>query len=172
MASDGEPLRDPSSGSVASNSTPYGGVTQDVLAALTDDGRNLIARGLGEGLGYKIIGFRVGRGGYNPAVPTEASPLVATDTELIDPFYPSVLLPPATIDRFEFPNDAAASFLCRVPSSEAIAGLGEIGLYAEVTVSPSDPTEVGDVYLFAHAHRPLHAKTLQDVLVWRLVVQF
>ena len=157
---------------VAANAIPYGGVPNDVLAALTDAGRNLIARSMLEGLAFRIVGFRVGRGGYDPINPLNAQVLNGADVELLDPMWPTILLPPEAIARYEAPNDYGMSFLCRVPSADAIAGIGEFGVYAEILSSPVDPTEVGDTVLFAHMHRPLHGNTLQDVLVWRLCVQF
>lgn len=157
---------------VAANTIPFGGVPNDVLAALTDGGRNLIARSMLEGLAFRVVGFRVGRGGYDPLNPLNAQALNGADVELLDPMWPTVLLPPETIARYEAPNDYGMSFLCRVPSADAIAGIGEFGVYAEILSSPVTPAEVGDIHLFAHMHRPLHGNTLQDVLVWRLCVQF
>ena len=163
-------LSDIGSASLAANTIPINGAPNDVLAALTLGGRNLMGRALIEGTGYRIIGFRVGMGGYDPLIPLNALPLNEANTELLAPFYPPISLPPAPIDRFEHPNDNGVSFLCRVPSNQAVAGIGEIGLYAEITFS-SNPSEIGDIILFAHAQRPLVGKTLQDVLVWRIVIQ-
>lgn len=157
---------------VAANTVPFQEAPLDILAALTDGGREWISRGMGEGLGYKVIGFRVGRGGYDPSSVLAPLPLGAADTELIDPMYPVVSLPPGAIARFEYPNQTAISFLCRIPAGSAIAGLGELGLYAEIITSPSDPTEVGDRRLFAHVHTPIFGKTLQHVFVARCVIQF
>ena len=159
-------------GTHAANCVPFIGPPFDVLAALTDAGRNLLARMLVEGLGFRVIGFRVGAGGYNPGAPIHPTLLDTTVTELDDPFFPVIALPPEPIDRYEQPNDQGASFLCRVASGEAVAALGEWGIYVEIIYSPLFPAEVGDRYLFALAHRPMIAKTLQDVLVWRLVVQY
>lgn len=156
---------------IAANTTPLPGEPNDVLAALTDDGRNLIARQLVEGVGFKVIGFRVGRGGYDPSNPLNPLPLVDSAGELDDPLYPVMSLDPKSIDRYEAPNDYGMSYLCRVPSAEAIAGLGEIGIYAEITYSPVS-SEIGDQLLMAHCHRPLFGKCLSDVLVWRIVFQF
>lgn len=157
---------------VAGNTIPFQGSSQSILAALTEGGRHLIARRLVEGLGFRVIGFRVGRGGYDPSDVFSPLALDGGDTELLDPMYPIVSTDPAPVARYEYPNQSAISFLCRVPAGEALSGIGEIGLYVEITDSPSDPTEVGDRHLFLHCHRPLLAKTNSDVLVWRLVAQY
>ena len=156
----------------ASQDESLKGAPQDVLASLTIAGRTLLARQPQEGLGIKIVGFRMGRYGYSTSAPTEVLPIDDTDTELRDPIFPLLSAPVEPIDRYEAPNDTGMSYLCRIASGEAIAPLGEWGLYAEITYSPNDPTEVGDQYLFAIVHRPLLAKTLQDVSVNRLVLQF
>jgi len=145
---------------------------QAVLASLTVGGRELLARMATEGLGIKIVGFRVGRGGYSPSSPTQVVAIDDTATALIDPIFPAPSAPVEPIDRFEAPNDTGMSYLCRLASTEAIAAIGEWGIYAEIVTSPNDSTEVGDQYLFAVVHRPMFGKTLQDVAVWRLVIQY
>mgnify|MGYP000232597477 CR=1 FL=1 len=159
-------------GLVAQNLLPVGGVPNTVLVALTDVGAILIARRLVEGLGFKIVGFRVGSTGYDPNDPTQAAPLNPADTALGNTVFPTHLLPPEAIDRYESPNDYGISFLCRVASGEAISGIGEIGIFAQITSSPLNPSEVGTYVLFAHAHRPLFGKTTNDVMVWRMVCQW
>lgn len=160
------------SASVASNCSPFGGATLDILAALTDAGENLIARQMVEGLGYRIVGFRTGRGGYNPGSPLQPTAIDTTATDLEDPYFPTAAAPVETIDRYEQPNDMAAAFLCRVESGESVVGIGEYGIWAEITYSPLVPAEVGTQHLYAIVHRPLFGKTLQDVSLIRLVVQF
>lgn len=143
-----------------------------VLAALTDGGRNLLARMLVEGLAFRVTGFRVGTGGYNPSAPTSPKPLDTSLTELEGDTFPVLSASPEAIDRYEYANAQAAAFLCRVAAAEAVQAIGEWGIYVTITASPVDPTEVGDVHLFALCNRPLVGKTLADVLVWRLVVQY
>lgn len=158
--------------SFANNYPPLAATPQNVLASLTDGGRVLMARMLVEGLAFEIAGFRVGRGGYDPHAPTSPTAIDTTLTELESPFFPAMSLPVEVIDRFEQANDQSAAFLCRVAAGECLTGVGEFGVYSEITASPTNPAEIGDQALFAVCHRPLVAKTLQDVLVFRLVVQF
>ena len=158
--------------SFANNYPPLSATPLNVLASLTDGGRVLMARMLVEGLAFKIVGFRVGRGGYDPHAPASPTAIDTTLTELESPFFPAMTLAVETIDRFEQANDQSAAFLCRVASGECLAGVGEFGVYSEITASPTNPAEIGDQALFAVCHRPFVGKTLQDVLVWRLVVQF
>jgi len=143
-----------------------------VLASLTDGGRNLLARMLVEGLAFRLVGFRVGSGGFNPSAPASPLPIDPALTELLNPFFPLLSAAPEPIDKYEYANAYAPAFLCRCAAAEAVTTIGEWGVYAEITASPLVPAEVGDRHLFAVCHRPMVGKTLNDVLVWRLVVQY
>ena len=154
---------------VASPPAPYGTVPSAAVAILTNTARTNLARMTVEGLGFAVTEFQVGRGGYNPNDPTQATAPNPAAVALIDPVWPGT----ATyelIDSIEYPNSAAAAFLCRLEWTEALHGLGEIGLWATVTASPLFPAEVGTKFLFAIAHVPLQAKTANHVYGWRIVV--
>lgn len=130
-----------------------------------------MARGLLEGTRYQITGFRVGSYGFNPANPGQPLAIDAADTELRGVTFPALSATPEPIDKLEYANAQAPSFLCRVAADEAVRALGEWGIYATITYS-TDAAEIGTRVLFALSHRPMVGKTLDDVLVWRLIVQF
>lgn len=125
-----------------------------------------------EGLTFEVTRFRVGNGGYNPSAPGSPIALNTADTDLLGDTFPVRSAPAEPIDRLEYASDTAVAFLCRLAASEAIMPIGEWGIYATITASPTDPTEVGDEHLFAMCHRPMFGKTNKDVGVWRLVVQW
>jgi hypothetical protein len=81
------------------------------------------------------------------------------------------LTPTVFADFLDFevllPNTIAP--VCRLLQDEALYGLGELGIWVEVTVDTDTPARVGDKYLFAQAHFPMHAKTLQETTIWRVI---
>jgi hypothetical protein len=128
-----------------------------------------MARIAAEGLGFIVDEFQVGRGGYDTSDPTIATAPNPAAVVLDDPIWPSATTR-ETIDSVEYPNNESVAFLCRLEWAEALHGLGEIGLWATITVSPLFPAEVGTTFLFAIAHVPLQAKTANHVYGWRIVV--
>lgn len=147
----------------------YDGVPTAAIAVLTDEGRTNLTRIATEGLAFRVTHFQVGRGGYDPADPTQATTPNPALTTLEDPVWPS----PTTyeeIDLEEFPNNEAVAFLCRLESDEALYGLGEIGLIATINNSPLTPAENGTQFLFAAAHVPMQANTENHVYGWRIIV--
>ncbi len=148
---------------------PLDGVPNNAVAILTDTARANMARIVTEGLGFIVNEFQAGRGGYDVNDPTQATSPAPAATALIDPVYPTSSTY-ASIDETTYPNNAAVSFLCRLEATEAIHGLGELGLIATVTASPLFPSEVGTKFLFAVAHVPLQGKTLQHTYGWRIIV--
>lgn len=159
-------------GLLAASCIPFAGPTLDVLAALTDTGRNIIARGLLDGLQYVVRGFVVGQGGYNRSNPLQPTTINVAATDLVDRIFPAVGIDYEVYDRSEYANPRAVSFLCRIDKGEAIAGLGEAGLIVEIIDDPVAPANNGTFHLFAIFHTPLQAKTGFHVYVWRIVTQF
>jgi len=152
---------------IASPPVFYDGLPNTVIAFLTNVGRANCVRIHTVGLSFEVTHFQLGRGGYDPNNPTQSLGPNPADTALMDPVFPS----PTTfepIDLNEYPNASSASFLCRAESGEAIHGIGELGLWAQILWSPI-PAEIGTWFLFAVAHAPLQSKTLQHVLGWRVV---
>jgi len=145
--------------------TPWTGTSLDIIALPTDIGRAWLARTLAEGVAFKVVEFAVGRGGYDPSNPTQALPIDPSDTELEDEVFRDY------IDDIQAPNDLAYAFLCRLEAPEALAGLGELGLWAEVTWSPI-PAEIGEKFMIVLAHFPMRVKTRRHVEGFRVICQF
>lgn len=72
--------------------------------------------------------------------------------------------------NYENPTGKTAIFNCRLNPTEAIAGLGEIGLWGEV-LNSTTPSEIGEVFLFSVGHFPLQVKTRRQASVYRMIVQ-
>lgn len=143
-----------------------------IVSSVTYAGRVLAARRAKEGLAYKVVGFRVGSGGYNPEVPTQTVAVDANAPELTGTYtFPELPSDPEEVDQVQYANDFAPAYLCRLNASEAVIPIGEWGLYVEITYSPEDESEVGTKVLYAVFHRPMLTKTNMDVFVCRLVNQ-
>jgi len=138
--------------------------TDIVKGVLTDEARVYTARMSAEGLAYQVKWFAVGTDGYDPAYPLRTLDPDSTDTVL------GHEVRRKTLSLVEVPNLKARSFYCRLNPDDIEAGIGEIALFAEILWSPV-PAEIGVVFMFALAHRPLMAKTRSDVFVQRVVVQ-
>lgn len=148
----------------------------EIQAQLTDMARNLIARATLGQVVFKVMGFGLGRGGYDPNNVVKALPLVPTDLELTDKVFPSSI--PYSFEPFistEEPTYTVRVYNCRVGASilagAADYGLGELGLYGKILKSEV-PSEVGSVFLYAMAHFPIICKTRRDTFLRRVVVSF
>jgi len=157
----------------------YTSPTDDITAQLTDGGRNAFARSIvpAEGFSFKLIGFTLGRGGYQTANPVKIDPIVPSNTNLTDPIFPTTYDPDHisfTVHDFESietiiaPEVAAP--ICRLSTTDfgADYGLGELGIWAEIVRSVTS-SEIGDKFLFAISHFPLLSKTQSHTLVWRVI---
>lgn len=154
---------------VAADCVIFDGVPNSVVALITNTARTNLARQMVEGLAFIVSRFQVGRGGYDPADPTQSTAPNPAAVALIDPIWPS----PTTyhpIDSVEYPNNESVAWLCRLETTEALVGIGELGLWAQITASPLNPAEVGTWFLFAIAHMPMQAKAIQQVYGWRIAV--
>lgn len=151
--------------------------SDEIVAQLTDIGRDYLARAINGELVYQAVGFSCGRGGYNPLDPVKVIPITGAELALTDQVFPAV----TGTEPFEFieqPLPTTVVFNCRLPASliatNADYGLGEIGIWAEVIYthpSASSPPTQGDVFLLALANMPIRAKTRRDVMLFRVVVQ-
>jgi len=155
---------------VTTISSPFGSISNSIQALITNEGRELIARMMVEGLSFHVTGFAVGLGGYDTSDPTQSTGPNPSASTLGSQLFP--VSGTESIDLVEFPNASAISFLGRLETSEALGGLGEMGLFVTILDSPSMPSEVGDEHLFALAHFPLQGKTSGHVYVNRIVIQF
>lgn len=136
-----------------------------VVAVVTDVARQYMARSLTDGTSFQIVEFAVGTSGYDPANPLSAVTVDPGATALISEIFRDVIdqVETATLDG------TAKSFVGRIARDELEAGIGEIGLFAEILDSPF-PAEIGTKFLFAVAHQPLNVKTDRHVASYRIIV--
>ena len=149
---------------------PYTNTPDNIIATLTDAGRNAFARMSAGEIAWKATGFAVGQGGYQMASPVNVTPIIPSNMTLDYQFFPVTGQQPIT--DWEFPYPQTAVMNCRLASTDAVAGLGEIGIWGTILYSPADPVEVGTQFLIALGHFPLSTKTLRQVVVYRVIVQF
>ncbi len=142
-----------------------------VLATLTDVGRTQFARSILGEVSFTAKGFAVGREGYNYVNPVKIDPIDPSLTALIDQIFPVIPGDLKAFESLERPSPKTLVLNCRLAQSESVAGLGELGVWAEV-VDSVIPSEIGDEFLLAVSHMPLITKVLQQVIVFRLVIQF
>ena len=149
---------------------PFTDTPDPIIATLTNEARtNFALSTMGE-VSFIVKGFAVGREGYNDAKPVKIDPLDPSLTTLGDQFFP-VLGTRKAFEAIENPTPATVVVNCRLASTEAVAGLGEIGLWAEI-VDSINPINIGDEFLMAIAHYPIQTKTLRQSVVYRIIIQF
>lgn len=149
---------------------PFLSVPDNSIASITDLGRINFARVANGEISFNVKYFAVGRGGYSMADPVKIVPINPSDSALIDQFFPvSPGLKP--VEKLEYPTETTVVVYCRLAAGEAIAGLGEVGMWAEIIYS-TNPVEIGTKFLLAVAHTPLITKTNNQVELYRFVVQF
>lgn len=150
---------------------PFTDTPDSVLATLTEVGRTQLSRStLGE-VSFVAKGFAVGREGYDDSNPVKIDPIDASLTALEDQFFPSTPGDIKSFESIERPSPKTLVLNCRLAQSEAVAGLGELGIWAEI-VDSNVPSEVGDQFLLAVSHMPIITKVPQQVIVFRLIIQF
>jgi hypothetical protein len=94
------------------------------------------------------------------------------DPALENPRFPAAA--PAEVEDFfdlETPNASAVSAVCRVPQNEGNFGLGELGIYVDITDSVN-PDEIGLRVLYAISHSPIVSKNSNSVYVTRAITQY
>ena len=116
-------------------------------------------------------GFAVGREGYDDSNPVKITAIDPSLTALEDQFFPTVGTRKA-FESFETPTPKTLVVNCRLASDESVAGLGEIGLWAEIIESTVSPAEIGTEFLMAVAHFGLQTKTLRQAILYRFIIQF
>lgn len=111
---------------------------------------------------YEIDTFAVGRGGYNPAVPTAVAVVNPADVALAD----EALRRPITRVTYEAETPPwVVTYWCRVPRHLLVGNtIGEVGLFARVLWSPVF-IEIGTVFLFALGHFTAQVCCENDVLL-------
>lgn len=150
---------------------PFTDTPDSVLASLTEIGRTQLSRStLGE-VSFRAVGFAVGREGYDDSNPVKIDPINPSLTSLQDQIFPTTPGDIKLLESIERPSPKTLVLNCRLAQSEAVAGLGELGVWAEI-VDSNVPSEIGDRFLFAVSHMPIITKVQQQVIVFRLIVQF
>jgi len=141
------------------------------LAFLTDIGRTNFSRVILGEISFILAGFAVGRGGYLTANPVHIVPIVPSNTALDDQFFPTVgTRKPFELLEFPTPKTIVANY--RLASTEALAGLGELGIWGKIIHSTVSPLEVNTEFLLGIAHFPIVSKNLRQAIVYRVIIQF
>lgn len=144
-------------------------VPDNIIATLTDLGRTNFTRAANGEISFKLVGFAVGREGYNMANPVLVVPIITANTALLDQIFPVSGI--KALESIEWPTPKTVVANCRLASTEAISALGEIGLWAEIMYS-TIPAEIGTQFMLAVSHFPLSTKTNRQVVVYRIITQF
>lgn len=149
---------------------PYTDTPDPIVTTLTDFGRTQFARSILGEISFQVKGFAVGREGYLDANPVKIDAIDPSMTTLGDHFFPAAGARKA-FEAIELPTPATVVVNCRLASDESVAGLGELGLWAE-TVFSTTPSEIGDEWLMAVSHFGLQTKTLRQAILYRVIIQF
>ena len=150
---------------------PFTDVPDPVISTLTDFARTQFARSILGEISFVVKGFAVGREGYDETNPVKITPIDPSLTALEDQFFPTVGTRKA-FESFENPTSKTVVVNCRLASDEAVAGLGELGLWAEIIESTVSPAEIGTEFLLAAVHFPMVTKTLRQAILYRVIIQF
>ena len=149
---------------------PFTDTPSPIVSTLTDEGRTNFARSILGEISFTVKGFAVGREGYLDANPVLIDPIDTSLTTLGDQFFPAV----GTRKNFEVletPTPATLVVNCRLASDESVAGLGELGIWAEI-LNSDVPSEIGTEFLMAVSHFGLQTKTLRQAILYRVIIQF
>ena len=140
-----------------------------IIAVLTDEARTKFAQMTLGMLSFKIKGFAVGRSGYNDTNPVKITAIDSSLIDLEDHFFPAVGI--KLVEAVERPTTSTVVANCRLGRDDAIAGLGEIGVWAEIIYSQA-PSEIGTTFLMAVSHFPIVTKTMRQAILYRMIIQF
>ena len=148
---------------------PFTSIPDPSIASITNAGRNALARAtLGE-ISFKLVGFAVGRDGYQMLDPTKIIPIDQNLSSLLDQIFPTTGIQPITALEFPYPYTVVVN--CRVNPTDINSALGEMGVWAEI-INSTVPTEIGTQFLFAVAHFPIIVKTIKQAILYRIIIQF
>ena len=140
--------------------------TFDTYEMIVDSGRVLLARQLAEGLVFQLTTFAVGTGGIDwTAHPPKARPVDPALPALENGIFTGPLSAPVS-----YPSPGFYSIYFRVCPQDVQAVLGEYGIYATITASPTNPSEIGSLVLFAVGHLPPYYLFNQNILTRRVVI--
>lgn len=154
----------------------YTDPSTDIEAQLTDQARTLIARTTLGDVVFQVVGFGLGRGGYDPSNFIQVTPLDTGANELDDKVYPtSTPYDFAPFVAVETPTITVYVYNCRVQAAilagNADYALGELALYGKILKS-NVPAEVDSYFLFAISHFPAICKTRRDTFLRRVTISY
>ncbi|MDD5670387.1 MAG: hypothetical protein PHN49_01980 [Candidatus Omnitrophica bacterium] len=133
---------------------PAAGPAGAIDLQLTNAATALMIRANLDGTLYAVTEFAVGTGGYDPTAPGTVVAVNPADVALTT----QVWRGPVTHVQYQAPTPPwSVQYWCRLPQGQAIQGIGEVGLYAEILWSPF-PWEIGMTFLWAKQHMPLQAR--------------
>lgn len=130
------------------------GFADPIDMCVTAGADTMINRANVDGTLYAVTEFGVGVGGYNPAAPGIVVPVNPADVALATEIWRG----PLTHVQYQAPAPPwSVQYWCRLPQGQAVQGIGEVGLYAEILWSPF-PWEIGTSFLFAMQHMPVQTR--------------
>jgi len=147
---------------------PAAGAADPIDMQMTTGAINMINRSTGDGTLFAVTEFGVGLGGYDITAPGTVVPVVPGDVALISEIWRGPLT------HVQYDSTVApipVQYWCRLPRGEAIHGIGEVGLWAEILWSPF-PWEIGTSFLFAIQHHPLQTRHQDTVGLYVLTVTY
>lgn len=131
---------------------------------LTQKAQLMLARAVIDGTTFRLTEFSVGCGGFYPECPQRVRPINPVMQVLEHEVY-------RTSVAYVYYGLTTTEVYCRIPKDEAIGGLGELGIWTTVLVSPFS-FEIGSSFLFAVQHFPLRVKTHKAVETFKVELTF
>jgi hypothetical protein len=141
----------------------------NIIATVTDQGRQRIAEQLKTGKAFAISKFTVSDGGHSVGDPTVAlAPNPAAITCPLNTYsYGPIAINAATLVSAFCPQ-----FTCVLTTGEANAPLSSLCLIATIVYSPVlDDPDIGEDFLFAIGNYPLKVKTGSDTFTYNCLIQ-
>jgi len=141
----------------------------NIIATVTDQGRQRIAEQLKTGKSFQVSKFSVSDGGHSVGDPTVA---LAPDPAAISCVFNTFQYGPVAINAATLVSAFCPQFTCILGTGEANAPLSSICLIATIVYSPIvDDPDVGEDFLFAVGNYPLKVKTASDTFQYAVLIQ-
>ena len=141
----------------------------NIIATVTDQGRQRLAEMLKTGKAFQVSKFTVSDGGHSVGDPTVAlAPNPASITCPLNTFS----FGPVSINAATLVSAFCPQFTCILNTGDANAPLSSLCLIATIVYSPIvDDPDVGEDFLFAIGNYPLKVKTASDTFSYSVLVQ-
>lgn len=141
----------------------------NVIATVTDQGRQRIAEQLKTGKAFQVSKFTVSDGGHSLGDPTVA---IAPNPAAITCPFNTFSYGPQAINASTLVSAFCPQFTCILSTGQANAPLSSICLIATIVYSPIiDDPDVGEDFLFAIGNYPLKVKTSSDTFQYNVLIQ-